>query len=117
MSSDIDFLDLQLQVHRATQEQQRSLLLWLVSKVVADQGGGPRTIDGERGDPIGVFIPNTHYRNQPPMSSEQYADLLEAIRNTSPDQLLTHEEVLRQLGLEDVQKPFSRTTYEIQCPG
>ena len=105
MSSDINFVDIQLQVDRATPEQQRSLLSWLVSKVVASQGGGPRTIDGERGDPIGVFIPNTHYRNQPPMSSEQYAELLEAVRNTTPDQLLTHEEMPRQLGLEDVRPP------------
>jgi hypothetical protein len=105
MSTDTDFLDLQLKVNRATPEQQRSLLHWLISKVVANQGGGPRTIDGERGDPIGVFIPNTHYRNQPPMSSEEYAKLLETVRNTTPDQLVTHEEMMRRLGLEDAHPP------------
>jgi hypothetical protein len=105
MSSDTDFLDLQLKVNGATPEQQHSLLLWLVSKVVANQGGGPRTIDGQGGESIGVFIPNTHYRNQPPMSSEKYAELLESVRNTTPDQLLTHEEMLRQLDLEDVRPP------------
>jgi len=110
MTTDVDFLDLQLRLHRASPEQQRSLLLWLVSRVVATQGGGgPQALKGEGDQPIGVFIPNTHYRNQaPPMSEERYAELLERIQNTTPDQLLTHEEMLRELGLEEVRQPSTR---------
>jgi hypothetical protein len=93
---------------RSTPEYQRSLLKWLLVKVVAEQGAEPLTLPGDDGVPMGVFFPNSSYRNKPPMSEEEYSKLLATVRNTTEDQLLTMEEMMQRLGLVDSPQPSKR---------
>lgn len=108
MSAASDDLKLSIMVSQATPEQQRSLLKWLLTKFVAEQGPETQTLSGDDGVPLGVFIPNADYRNKPPMSEEQYAELLNAVRNTSEDQLLTPEQLIQELELADARQLSTR---------
>src|SRR5438876_77492 len=108
MSTANDDLKLSILVRQATPEQQRSLLKWLLAKFVAEKGPEPEALSGDNGVPLGIFIPNADYQNKSPMSEAQYAELLETVRNTTEDQLLTFEQMIRELGLEDVRQMSKR---------
>src|SRR5437868_14755636 len=100
MSATIVNPELSLMVSQATPEQQQSLLKWLLAKVIAEQGPEPHALTGDNGVPLGVFVPNPDFRNKPPMSEEQYSELLKVIQNTKEDQLRTGDQLIQELELE-----------------
>jgi hypothetical protein len=94
-----------LMLLKSTPEFQRSLLKWLLVKTVAEQGPDPLELTGDDGVPMGVFLPNSKYRNKPPMSPERDAELLERVRNIREEDLLTLEEMMERLGLGESHQP------------
>lgn len=89
-------------VDQASPEELPSLFMRLVSRLVSASGSKVQTVRGERGMPIGVFIPIPELPPRPPMTEAEYEQLAETIRNTTDDQLISFEEMMRRLGLEDV---------------
>ncbi len=93
---------------QATPEEQNYLLDRLLSKVIAREGPLVRTLNSYDGTSLGIFIPKVELPTNAPMSEERYAELLESIRNTTDDQLLSFDEMMQRLGLGDPRQSNAR---------
>lgn len=101
MSAMLESKALNSVVEKATPEQRRYLLDLLVRCEVAGMEKLMQSVHGESGAPIGFFVPLSLHRDRPPMTDEAHAELLEAVRSTRPEDLISHEQLLQELGLEE----------------
>ena len=87
-------------IGQATPEQCRQVLERLLTRIAIDGTAKPFLCNGMNGDMLGVFIPLDVDKPSAPMSPEAYAALRETIANTKESDLLTHEQLIAELGLE-----------------
>ena len=105
MSDRTDFSAFQQMLEQATPEEVNSLFFRLVARIVSTPGTKMQAVKGERGMPVGIFIPVPELPASPPMSETGYEQLKEAVRTTTTNQLLTNEQLKQRLGLVDVRPP------------
>lgn len=111
MSATLDAADavdagmLEKVIAKATPEQRRYLVEKLLPKVVEHDGYLPRLVRNKNGDLIGVLVPEfrSTATEPPKLTAEEYAEIQRRI--DSPDQLITHEQLLQDLGLADIPVP------------
>jgi|SRR3954470_3237481 len=108
MSAAIEAVDaetLEKVIAKATPEQRRYLVEQLLPKVVDDEGYLPRPVRNKKGDLVGVLVPESRSTaTEPPkLTEEEYAEIQHRIN--SPDELITHEQLLKDLGLADIPVP------------
>jgi hypothetical protein len=102
MSATLEATTLDAVVEQATPEQRRYLLRKLIAKDAAEMHLWGQAITNEAGDTIGYFIPRfVSTATEPPkLSPEERAELDR--RLATPNQTISHDEMLKRLGLADV---------------
>ena len=108
MSATLDAVDaatLEKVIAKATPEQRRYLVEKLLPMVIEDDGYLPRLVHNAKGELIGVLVPEFRSTaTEPPnLTAEEYAEIQRRI--DSPDELITHEQLLKDLGLADIPVP------------
>jgi hypothetical protein len=108
MSAAIEALDaetLERVIAKATPQQRRYLIERLLPKVVEDDGCLPRLVRNKKGDRVGVLVPEFGSRatKPPKLTDEEYAEIQRRIN--SPDEFITHEQLLKDLSLADIPAP------------
>jgi len=102
----IDADTLEKVVARATPEQRRYLIDKLLPQVIEDDKYLPRLVHDKNGELVGLLIPQFQSKaTEPPkLTDEERAELQR--RLDTPNDTVSHEEMLKRLGLADV--PLSR---------
>jgi hypothetical protein len=108
MSATLDALDadlLEKVIEKATPAQRRYLIEKLLPKVVDDDGYLPRLVRNKKGELIGVLVAECRpTATEPPkLTPEEYAEIQRRIN--SPNEFITHEQLLEDLGLADIPAP------------
>ena len=105
VSDGVDAATLEKVIAKATPEQRRYLVEKLLPVVVEDDGYLPRLVRDKKGELVGVLVPEfrSTATEPPKLSAEEYAELDR--RLATLDNTITHEEMLKRLGLADVPVP------------
>jgi hypothetical protein len=108
MSAAIDAVDvetLEKVIAKATPEQRRYLVEKLLPKVIEEDRYLPRLVHNAKGELVGVLVPEFHSTaTEPPtLTPEEQAELDR--RLATLDDTISHEEMLKRLGLADVPVP------------
>lgn len=108
MSATRDTVDgetLERVIAKATPEQRRYLVEKLLPKVVEDEGCLPRLVRDTKGELIGVLVPEFRpTAGEPPhLTDAEYAEIQRRI--DTPSEHITHEQLLKDLGLADMPAP------------
>jgi hypothetical protein len=108
MSATLDAVDaqtLEKVIAWATPAQRRYLVEKLLPRVVEDDGCLPRLVRDTKGELIGVLVPEFRpSKAEPPrLTDEEYAEIQRRI--DTPSEHITHEQLLKDLGLADIPAP------------
>ena len=111
MSATVDTVDgvdaatLEKVIAKATPQQRRYLVEKLLPIVVEDDGCLPRLVRDKKGQLVGILVPEfrSTATEPPPLTPEQRAEIQRRI--DTPDDVISHEQLLKDLGLADVPLP------------
>jgi hypothetical protein len=92
-------------IAKATPEQRRYLVDNLLPTVIEDGGYLPRLVHNARGELLAVLVPEFRSKaTEPPeLTPDEVAEIQR--RLDTPDDTISHDEMVRRLGLDDVPLP------------
>jgi hypothetical protein len=105
MSATLEANTLDAVIEQATPEQRRYLVEKLLPKVIEEDRYLPRLVHNAKGELIGVLVPEfrSTATEPPKLAAEERAELERRI--ATPNNTISHEEMLKRLGLADVPVP------------
>jgi hypothetical protein len=108
MSATLDTVDaetLEKVIAKATPEQRRYLVAKLLPVVIEDDHYRPLLVHNADGKLVGVLVPEfrSTATEPPKLTPEEYEELQR--RLDTPDQVVSHEQMLKDLGLADIPLP------------